>query len=88
MRIDVNGDLLGDTTAAILAASAAAGKDGEKIVGGDMLRMANRVFQEFIKSGASQGEAKDFFVRDGVKYSVLASRALGIWISADPMENK
>lgn len=86
--IDVNGDLLGDTTAAILAASAAAGKDGEKIVGGDMLRMANRVFQEFIKSGASQGEAKDFFVRDGVKYSVLASRALGIWISADPMEDK
>ena len=53
-----------------------------------MLRMANRVFQELIKSGASQGEAKDFFVRDGVKYSVLASRALGIWISADPMENK
>lgn len=71
-----------DVMASILIASAAAGRDGEKQVGGEILRMFNRVMDTFSSQVAS-ARAQESFDKNGVRYSVVVSKQLGIWISAE-----
>ncbi|MDO4683548.1 MAG: hypothetical protein Q4B17_12300 [Lautropia sp.] len=74
------GDDLANATAAVLVVSAPAGRDGEKTVGGPIMRMYSGVMQKFLKSREPES---DSFVRSGVRYGVHISQMAGIMVYAE-----
>ena len=75
-----HGENIANATAAVLVVSAPAGRDGEKIVGGPIMRMYSDVMQKFLKSVETES---DSFVRSGVRYGVHIGKLTGIMVYAE-----
>ncbi|MDO5102293.1 MAG: hypothetical protein Q4D91_05245 [Lautropia sp.] len=67
--------------AAIMLASAPAGRDGEKTVGKRLFKMYAKVGERFSSSG---GLERDSFVQGGVRYGISMSKMTGVWVFAEP----
>ena len=78
-------------SAAALLLSAAAGDDGNKKVGGQIIKMINASLEQFGKSSkkTDAGDVKNNFVEDGVKYGILISKVLpGVMLYAEPEKSE
>ena len=78
-------------SAAALLLSAAAGDDGNKKVGGQIIKMINASLEQFGKSSkkTDAGDVKNNFVEDGVKYGILISKVLPrVMLYAEPEKSE
>ncbi len=77
-------------SSAALMLSTAAGDDGNKTVGGKIIKMAGDAVNEFAKQAEKDSTASvnKNFIADGVKYSILVNGNMPVMMFAEPAENK
>ena len=70
--------------------SAADGDEGNKTVGGKIIKMAGDAANEFAKQAEKDSTASvnKNFVENGVKYGILVSGNMPVMMFAEPAENK
>ncbi len=64
--------------------SAVAGKNGNKTVGGDIIKMISKSLDAFTKNPSQPQKNK--FVKNGVKYGVMVSAGMPVMIYAEPVK--
>ena len=77
-------------SSAALMLSAADGDDGNKTIGGKIIKMAGDAVNEFAKQAEKDSTASvnKNFVENGVKYGILVSGSMPVMMFAEPAENK
>ena len=77
-------------SSAALMLSSADGDDGNKTVGGKIIKMAGDAVNEFAKQAEKDSTASvnKNFVENGVKYGILVSGSMPVMMFAEPAENK
>ena len=64
--------------------AAVAGDNGEKTVGGKVIKMLANTIERFSKKPNDENAGKEKFVENGVKYGVLISKVTPIMLYAEP----
>ena len=72
--------------AAIMLA-AVAGDNGEKTVGGKIVKMLSSTIERFSKKPNDEDAGKNKFIENGVKYGVLVSKIMPIMLYAEPNQD-
>ena len=72
--------------AAIMLA-AVAGDNGEKTVGGKIVKMLSSTIERFSKKPNDEDAGKNKFIENGVKYGVLVSKVMPIMLYAEPNQD-
>jgi len=70
--------------AAAIMLAAVAGDNGEKTVGGKVIKMLANTIERFSKKPNDENAGKEKFVENGVKYGVLISKVTPIMLYAEP----
>lgn len=70
--------------AAAIMLAAVAGDNGEKTVGGKIIKMFANTVERFSKKPNDENAGKEKFVENGVKYGVLISKVTPIMLYAEP----
>ncbi len=74
---------MGRYFATTFVVSAVDGKDGNKTVGGDIIKMIGNLLESFNANPSKMH--KDKIIRNGVKYGVMISKGMPIMIYAEPV---
>lgn len=73
--------------AAAIMLAAVAGDNGEKTVGGKIIKMFANTVERFNKKPNDENAGKEKFVENGVKYGVLVTNVMPIMLYAEPNQD-